>query len=71
MKVITEKKTKKEVLKKIDKLVEKYTHPSIYSFFAIQGEIIMDLSNLYFDICNIEEEENTNTEFIETKFWKE
>ena len=70
MKIITEKKTKKEVLKKIDKLVEKYTHPSVYSFFAIQGEIIMDLSNLYFDICSIEEEDS-NKELIETEFWKE
>lgn len=67
MKIITEKKTKKEILDKIDKLVEKYTHPSVYSFFAIQGEIVTDLSNLYFDICSIEEE-NTNTELIETEF---
>jgi len=56
MKVITEKKTKKEILDKIDKLVEKYTHPSMYSFFIIQGEIVTDLSNLYFDIYSIEED---------------
>ena len=69
MKIITEKKTKKEILDKIDKLVEKYTHPSVYSFFAIQGEIVTDLSSLYLDICSIEEEEeNTNTKLIETEF---
>lgn len=65
-KIVVEKKKKEDILTTIDNLIKHYTYNQDIPAEWIKGKIIGDLARLYFDVCGIDENQNSDKELIET-----